>query len=107
MARDFAKPFYNSKAWQKCRAAYIAERKAIDGGLCETCHDRPGYIVHHRIELSPENIDNPDITLNHRNLKYDCQRCHNKENPKDDVPGLVEYDFDDNGEMVIKEPARL
>ena len=37
MAKEFAKGFYNSKQWKKCREAYIAHRKAIDGGMCETC----------------------------------------------------------------------
>ena len=55
MAREFAKAFYKSKEWLKVRAAYIAKRKSIDGGLCESCHEKPGYIVHHKIELTPEN----------------------------------------------------
>lgn len=36
MAREFAKKFYNSKAWRKCRTTYIEHRVAIDGGMCET-----------------------------------------------------------------------
>ena len=36
MAREFAKKFYNSKAWRKCRATYIEHRVAVDGGMCET-----------------------------------------------------------------------
>ena len=79
MAREFAKKFYNSKPWRKCRAAYIAERERIDGGMCETCHEQPGYIVHHEVWLTPENINNPDISLNLSLLKYDCLDCHNKE----------------------------
>ena len=54
MAREFAKPFYNSSRWKRCRGAYIKYRKSVDGGMCETCHDRPGYIVHHKIELNPD-----------------------------------------------------
>lgn len=79
MARDFAKQFYKSKQWQKCRASYILKRQGIDGGMCETCHQEPGKIVHHKIWLSPENINDPNISLNHENLKYECQTCHNKE----------------------------
>lgn len=104
MAREFAKEFYKSKQWQKCRAAYIAHRKSIDGGLCETCHEAPGYIVHHKTELTPENINDPDIALGYDNLKYDCHICHNKENSKEEVPGLVRYKFDDKGEMVVLPP---
>ena len=102
MAKEFAKPFYNSKAWQKCRAAYISHRKAIDGGMCESCHEKPGYIVHHKIELTPENINDPDISLAFSNLKYDCQECHNQENGRGGsrVPGLVEYIFGPDGEVI-------
>ena len=63
MAREFAKSFYNSAAWKKCRLAYIAYRKRVDGGMCESCHEVAGYIVHHKTELTPENINNPDIAL--------------------------------------------
>lgn len=73
MAKDFAKPFYNSKQWVKCRAAYIQSVL----GLCEMCK-KPGYIVHHKEELSPENINNHSITLSWENLQYLCKSCHNK-----------------------------
>ena len=100
MAREFAKPFYNSKQWKKCRLAYIAHRKAIDGGICETCHERLGYIVHHKKELTPDNINDPDIALDFRNLKYDCHICHQKENAKDESAiDLVEYEFDSDGQI--------
>lgn len=79
MARAFAKKFYNSKAWKSCRAAYIAERVAIDGGLCETCGLVPGLIVHHTVWLTEDNVGDPDIALNHALLRYDCQACHNRE----------------------------
>ncbi len=107
MAKDFAKPFYSSKEWQKCRSAYIAHRKSVDGGMCETCHEKIGYIVHHKIELTPENINNPDIALGFDNLKYDCHECHNKEGKNEDVvPGLVQYTFGQDGEMVVLPPVQ-
>ena len=37
---------------------------------------RTGEIVHHKIELTPENIHNPDITLNFDNLQLLCRDCH-------------------------------
>ena len=79
MAKEFAKVFYNSKTWKKCRASYIAYRQSIDGGLCEECREDVGYIVHHKILLTQKNINNPDITLNHDNLKYVCKPCHDRE----------------------------
>lgn len=97
MAKEFAQGFYKSKAWRQCRAAYIKRRRAVDGGLCETCHAMPGYIVHHKIELTPDNINNPSIALGLNNLKYDCLVCHNKENKYDEVAGLARYEFDAEG----------
>lgn len=105
MAREFAKAFYAGKAWRKCRAAYIAGRKAIDGGMCEGCHERPGYIVHHKVELTPSNINDPDVALNHANLKYDCHICHNREGRgMGRVEGLVGYVFSADGEPVPASP---
>ncbi len=77
MAKEYAKNFYNSKAWQSCRASFIAKRIMIDGGLCEHCKDSLGYIVDHKKEITPENINNVNITLNHDNLQYLCLKCHN------------------------------
>lgn len=97
MAKEFAKAFYKSKAWLKCRESYIAEREAIDGGICETCHEQPGYIVHHKILLAPDNINNPDISLNHSFLKYDCKDCHDKEDIhpfRNKTMPLVRFDSD-------------
>ena len=76
MAKEWAKAFYKSAKWFKCKNAYIKYRIQIDGGLCEECHDKPGYIVHHKTALTPENIMNPEISLNHYNLEYVCKDCH-------------------------------
>lgn len=76
MAREFAKQFYSSKVWQDCRNDYAAKRHY----LCENCLARgiyrPGAIVHHVEELTPMNIQNPEITLNHSNLRLLCRDCH-------------------------------
>lgn len=103
MAKEFAKTFYNSTAWKKCRASYIAHRISIDGGLCETCHEAPGYIVHHKCWITPNNINNPEVTLNHDNLKYDCQICHNKEkeNEEEEKP---RYFFGEDGQIYPTPP---
>lgn len=79
MAREFAKAFYSSMAWQRARADYINKRKAIDGGMCELCQDAPGTEVHHKVFLRPENIDDPDITLNPENFMLVCYDCHQRE----------------------------
>jgi len=78
MAKDWAKPFYNSLRWIKARDSYIAKRMMIDGGMCEVCHKDPGYIVHHITALSEENIDDKDVTLNFNNFQYVCKSCHDE-----------------------------
>ena len=76
MASKAAKQFYSSKAWQDCRNNYAAKR----GHLCENCLAKglynPGEIVHHKIEITPMNVSNPEITLNDSNLKLLCRKCH-------------------------------
>ena len=76
MAQQFAKQFYSSKAWQDCRNNYAAMR----GHLCENCMRRgiykPGEIVHHRIEIGPVTINNPEVALNWNNLELLCRECH-------------------------------
>lgn len=78
MAREFAKKFYKSKAWQKCRSEYI---KSVHY-MCEECMKhgiyRPGDIVHHIEAINPTNIYNPEITLNWNNLELLCRDCHAK-----------------------------
>lgn len=78
MAKEWAKAFYNSKNWIKCRDAYIADRISTDGGVCEECRQQQGYIVHHEITLTPDNINNPNISLSHKHMKYVCKDCHDK-----------------------------
>lgn len=105
IAKVWAKAFYKSAAWLKCKAAYIAERILIDGGLCEDCNTNLGYIVHHTIILNPANINDPDVSLNHKLLRYVCKDCHDK------YPGHgvgvkkeVNYFFDENGMPQPKTP---
>lgn len=74
--KEFAKSFYKSKAWRNCRRSYIDIRKSIDGGVCEECRTELGYIVHHKVELTPQNINDPDIALSFDNLEFVCKNCH-------------------------------
>lgn len=79
MARDFARSFYKSKAWQDTRESYISKRQSVDGGLCEVCCMSVGTIVHHIEHLTPENINDPHIALGHDNLELNCHDCHNQQ----------------------------
>lgn len=74
--KDYAKTFYKSKQWQNCRNTYL---KSV-GGLCENCLKkgiyRPAVDVHHIEHVTPENITNPEVTLNWGNLIALCRECH-------------------------------
>lgn len=37
---------------------------------------KPGDTVHHKIHLTPDNINDPEITLNYDNLMLLCRDCH-------------------------------
>ena len=95
--REFAASFYSSRPWQDTRLAY----KKSKGGLCEKCLKEGRYtageIVHHKIPLSPENINNPHITLDWSNLQLLCRDCHGKVHDK---KGL-RYKFDSMGRVVF------
>ena len=104
MAKDYAKSFYKSKSWLSCRAAYIAIRIMIDGGMCEHCRRVPGYIVDHIEEISPLNINEPEITLNHKNLQYLCLECHNIKTFSKHSALREGFAFDENGDLIFTEP---
>lgn len=95
--REFARKFYLSTAWRETRE-YIYKR---DMGLCVRC-GRPGEIVHHKIYLTPQNIDNPSITLSEDNLELVCRECHaiEHEGQPATAAGLM---FDDEGNLVERE----
>lgn len=92
------KQFYHSAAWKKCRREYIASV----GGLCERCLSkgivRPGRIVHHKMYISAENIQDPEILLDRNNLEYLCQDCHNDEHN----PNSRRYFINEYGQVIAK-----
>lgn len=100
--KEWAEGFYTGTAWRNCRASFIARRISIDGGLCQRCRQRLGYIVHHMVELTPENITDADIALNQANLEYLCHECHNAEH---DVfqPADRKVLFDSDGNVIAVE----
>lgn len=92
--KPWARSFYKSKAWRDTRDAYIASRH----GLCERC-GAGGKIVHHRIYLTPDNINDPAMTLNFDNLELLCQDCHNAEH-HGTIPAADGLAFDEYGDLV-------
>ena len=97
--REFAERFYKSKAWQKTRDLYA---KSVHG-LCEDCLAKgelvPGQIVHHLEELTPENINDPTVTLAFGNLRLVC-RDHHKQYHR---PGRQRrYCVDESGRVILR-----
>ena len=74
--KEFAYSFYNSKAWKRTRESYAKSQR----NLCEICLSkgllRPGEIVHHKVHLTPDNINDPTVTLSFDNLQCVCRECH-------------------------------
>ena len=108
MSRGFATSFYKSSAWEKARQACIRN----SDGLCVKCLlngvVRKGVIVHHKVHLTPENINDPNITLSQDNLELVCRDCHAAEHPE--IYGIDDRDecrvsFDEYGN-VIRKPGR-
>lgn len=94
------KEFYKTQAWKKSRKAYIEYRMSVDGGTCEVCGQEPGKVVHHfKIWLDDVNCNDPEISLNPDNFRYECQTCHNQEvDPRKIIPGRCQYG--PNGEIL-------
>lgn len=95
IAKEYAKAFYRSKAWQHCRDGYA---KSV-GGLCELCLSkgiyRAGEIVHHKEHISPENISDPAILLSWDNLQLVCRDCHAR------LHSTKRYRLDDMGRVLF------
>lgn len=100
MAKPWAEKFYNSARWQHCRAAFIDSRIREDGGMCQRCHEQLGYIVHHKIYLTPLNIDDPEVSLNFDNLEYVCKDCHDAEHLPGHGAKATFCGFDEEGRPV-------
>jgi len=77
MAQSFSRQLYVSKAWRELRFNLIIER----GPVCQHCSkvviDVSKLIGHHKIALSPNNINDINITLNKENIELTCFSCHN------------------------------
>ena len=66
-----------------CRKDYLdlaQAEKIKSGGICAHCgkiFDLQELRPHHKIELTLDNIDDPNITLNPNNIEVICHDCHN------------------------------
>lgn len=87
--------FYVSMPWIACARAYRRTHP-----LCERCLERreisTAEQVHHKIKLTPENINNPDIVLNWDNLEALCDKCHKAEHRPEREPRRWTVDEEGN-----------
>ena len=94
----FARRFYSSGAWADCRAAY---RESV-ANLCENCLKcgmiTPADEVHHKIRLTPANINDPTVTLNWENLEALCEKCHKLAHKR-----KRRYQVGEDGELRIRD----
>jgi hypothetical protein len=76
--------FYASNIWRTFRLNLILERSKEHGGvICEKC----GKLIvnpidihaHHKVELTPENVNDYSISLNPELIELICHDCHDKE----------------------------
>ena len=90
MSYGIRKDFYQSKAWKQVRKNVWIKQHL----LCAICN-MPVYvdglsdylpkekrrtgIVHHKVWLDNNNIEDDNITLNEDNLIGICKECHEKE----------------------------
>lgn len=79
MSQLWAKNFYNSSAWRQLRLRLIIENNF----LCADCgdsylNDSTQLVGHHITELTPQNINDVNISLNPDNIKIICRKCHDK-----------------------------
>ena len=98
MAKDFSRSFYNTQVWRDTREAY---KKSVRG-LCERCLAKglikPAAIVHHKVYITAENVNDPTVTLNWKNLECLCRECHEDEHRGTET----RYTVDEFGRVVGK-----
>ena len=95
--------FYRTKAWKRCKQAYLTKVNY----LCELCQREglitPAEAVHHIKPITPDNMTDPNITLNHNNLMAVCRKHHDQLHHRKDQ----RYSFDHFGNLIMKEDPDL
>lgn len=74
--------FYTSKEWLEFRAVLIAQRTRADGFVYDEITGKPiikayDIILHHKIELTLDNVNDVNITLNPDKIQIVSFRTHN------------------------------
>lgn len=75
--------FYKSHEWESLRGRLMLERVNDSGELvCEFCgkpiQRRYDCIAHHKVELTDDNVNDYNVSLNPDNLMLIHFRCHNR-----------------------------
>ena len=74
--------FYKSKEWKRFREVVIAERTAPDGFIYDEETGQPiirkyDIILHHKIFLTEENVNDYSVSLNPENIEIVSHKTHN------------------------------
>lgn len=74
--------FYRSKEWEDFRKVVIAERIRDDGFVYDEYTNKPivkayDIILHHKIELTEENVHDYNVSLNPENIMVVSHKSHN------------------------------
>lgn len=115
MARDFSRHIYHSARWQGIQSLAMQRTETTVGmvppNMCERCYQhgliKPAKVVHHITWITPENVDDPSVTLNLDNLMRLCQDCHAAVHSKNPDEAPRRYLFDEQGNIVRKEDTWL
>lgn len=96
--------FYHTQAWKDTSKAYM---KSV-GGLCECCMTKgivtPAAVIHHKIPLNDNNVNDYSVSLNWDNLQALCRPCHAAVH--EDLyrkRSKRRYRIDENGKVIITE----
>lgn len=96
MSKEFAKQFYSSQQWKMTRLLVLRR----DLYTCQQCLANRASEVHHIIELTPDNINDTNISLNPDNLVALCHTCHTKITHGSTGDVRTGFAFDENGNVV-------
>ena len=73
--------FYNDKKWIAVRN-FVRKRDEMTCRICGSYNENR-YEVDHIIELTWENVDDPNIALNPENCQLLCFKCHKEKTRRD------------------------
>lgn len=97
-----AKKIYRGSRWKNyVRPTYL---ESVDY-LCERCSDI-AKVVHHKIYLNNDNIDDEEIVYGFDNLEALCQSCHNREHHYTSTGYSNEIVVDDKGNIYQSEQSK-